>query len=233
MEAPPGDYELLFSSKSQESLSQCIEDLSLKVGSTIITPIFEEIVKKRGGVGSATHVSEVTISNKNGNVLVYVGKTLSRPLLRQVETDLASLGAGEKMGFAIEAKKNEEGDVEAEVLFAEKCDFLNDLRHLHDWAEHHDRVGEGFVADMVTFFRKDIELRRRFARALLSSGKAMCEACYRVMEVRGENAAMQCSRCKQAFYCSRSCQRRAYSSHRRFCTPCPEAASSPGEIQKN
>lgn len=232
MDAPPGKYELLFSSKNQEGLSQCIEELSLKVGGTIIAPIMEEIVKRGGDVRSATHTSEVTVSNTDGNVLVYVGKTLSRPLLRKVEVELGKLEAGEKMGFAIEAQKDEGGRVEAEILFADTDDFLGDLRHLHDWAEQNDRVGAGFVSDMVAFFREDIELRRRLAGALVSSGKAMCEACYRIMDVEGEHAAMQCSRCKRAFYCSRTCQRYAYSSHRRFCTPCPEEASSAGETRK-
>jgi len=101
--------------------------------------------------------------------------------------------------------------------------FLEDLWHLHDWAEENGRMGTGFTADMVTFFREDLELRRHMSRALVSAGKAVCEACHKVLNIRGKGAAMRCSRCKQAFYCSRKCQRSAYPGHRRFCTPVPRA----------
>ena len=203
-------------------LSKCIEELSLRVGSAIIGPLMEEIVETKGGVGSATHVSEVTISHQDGKILVYVGKTRSRPLLSEIEVALGEMEPGKKVGFAIEARRDGEGNTEAEILFADETSFLSDLRHLNDWAVENDRVGAGFVSDMVTFFREDIELRRQYAKALVLMGKAMCEACHRVLNVEGEGAAMQCSRCKQAFYCSRSCQRHAYPGHRRFCTPCAE-----------
>lgn len=209
-------------SSGEGGLSKCIEELSLRVGGAIIAPLMEEIIASKGGVGSATHVSEVTISNEEGKILVYVGKTRSRPLLSQMEIALGEMEAGKKVGFAIEAHKDEDGNTQAEVLFADEVDFLSDLRHLNDWALANDRVGAGFVSDMVTFFREDIQLRRRFAATLVSQGLAMCEACHRVLKLKGEGAAMRCSQCKQAFYCSRSCQRRAYPGHRRVCTPCPE-----------
>lgn len=205
-------------------LAKCIEDLSLRVGSTIIAPIMEEIVDKKGGVGSATRVAEVTISNNEGKLLVYVGRTRSRPLLESVERALGEAGndPDTRLGVALEARTTEAGDTEAALLFTDKAEFLGDLRHLYDWADESGRMSAGFVSDMVAFFRQDVELRRSFVMNLVASGKAVCEGCHKAMKLKGDNAALRCSRCKCAFYCSKACQRLSYSGHRRFCTPCPE-----------
>jgi len=70
---------------TESDVGQNMDDLSKKVGSTIIGPIIQEIIDKKGGVGGATRVSEVTVSNDRGNVLVYVGKTRTRSLLDEVK----------------------------------------------------------------------------------------------------------------------------------------------------